>query len=41
MIDFKVSLQDNELSHGDYEKMSLILKIMFRDFIRQFTTKKA
>ena len=41
MIDFKITFQDDELLYGDYEKMSLISKIMFRNFLRQFKTKRA
>ena len=41
MIDFKIAFQNDELSHGDYEKkMSLISIIMFRN-LRQFETKMA
>ena len=32
MIDFKITYQADELLCGDYEKMSLILEIMFRKF---------
>ena len=39
MTDFKITSQDDELLYGDYEKMSMISKIMFRNFIRQFETK--
>ena len=39
MIDFKTTLQTDELFYGDYEKMSLISKMMFRKFLRQFKTK--
>ena len=41
MIDFKITFQANELLYGDYKKMSLILEIMFRKFLRQFHTKTA
>ena len=41
MIDFNVTFQDDELLYGDHEKMSLISKIMFRNFLRQFKTKTA
>ena len=41
MIDFKVTFQADELLYGDYEKMSLILEIKFRKFLRQFETKTA
>ena len=41
MIDFKITFQDGELSYGDYERMSLISKIMYRNFLRQFKTKTA
>ena len=41
MIDFTKPFQNDELSYGDYEKMSLISKIMFRNFLRQFKTKTA
>ena len=33
MIDFKVTFQANELFYGDYEKISLISKIMFTKFL--------
>ena len=36
MIVFKITFQNAELSYRDYEKMSLISKIMFRNFLRQF-----
>ena len=39
MIDFKITFQADELFYGDYEKMNLISKIMFRKFLRQFKTK--
>ena len=41
MIDFKLIFQDDELSYGDYEKISLISKIMFRNFLQQFKTRTA
>ena len=41
MINFKITFQADELSYGDYEKMSLILEITFRKFLRQFKTKTA
>ena len=41
MIDFKITFQANELFYEDYEKMSLISKIMFRKFLRQFKAKTA
>ena len=41
MIDSKITFQDDELSYGDYWKISLISKIMFRNFLRQFKTKTA
>ena len=41
MIDFKINFQADELFYGDHEKMSLISKIMFRKFLRQFKTKTA
>ena len=39
MIDFKITSQANELSYGDYEKISLISEMMFKKFLRQFKTK--
>ena len=36
MIDFKITFQNDELLYGDYEKVNLISKIMFRNFLRQF-----
>ena len=39
MTDFKITFQDDELSCGDYEKMSLISKIMCRNFLPQFKNK--
>ena len=41
MIDFKITFQADELLYGDYEKMSLISKIMFRKFQLQFKAKTA
>ena len=41
MIDFKITFKADELLYGKYEKMSLISKIMFRKFLRQFKTKTA
>ena len=41
MINFKITFQADELFYGDYRKMSLILKIMFRKFLQQFKTKTA
>ena len=41
MIDFKKTFQANELLYGDYEKMSMISKSMFRNFLRQFKAKTA
>ena len=41
MIDFKITFKADELLYGDYKKMSLISKIMFRKFLRQFKTKTA
>ena len=41
MIDFKMTFQNDELLYGDYEKVSLISKIMFRNFLREFKTKTA
>ena len=40
-MDFKITFQDDELSYGDYEKMNLVSKIMFRNFLLQFKTKTA
>ena len=31
MIDFKITFKADELSYGNYEKISLISKIMFRN----------
>ena len=39
MIYFKITFQDDELLYGDYEKISLTSKIMFKNFLRQFKTK--
>ena len=41
MIDFKITFQEDELLYGDYQKMSLISKIVFRNFLRQFKTNTA
>ena len=41
MIDFEITSQADELLYGDYEKMSLISKIMFRKFLRQFKARTA
>ena len=41
MIDFKITFQAFELSHGDYEKMNQISEMMFRKLLRQFKTKTA
>ena len=41
MIDFKITFQNDEISYGDYEKVSLISKIMFRNFLGQFKAKTA
>ena len=41
MIDFKITLQDDELLYGEYEKMSLNSKVMLRNFLLQFKTKTA
>ena len=38
---FKVAFQAGELFYGVYEKVSLISKIMFGKFLRQFKTKTA
>ena len=40
MIDFKMTFQDDELSYEDYEKISLISKIKFRNFLRQFKLRR-
>ena len=40
-MDFKITFQNDELSFGDYEKMSLISKIMLGNFRQQFKTKTA
>ena len=37
MINFKITLQaDEQLFYGDKENVSLVSKIMFRKFLRQF-----
>ena len=36
MINFKITSQNDELSYRDYEKLSLISKIMLKNFLRQF-----
>ena len=36
---FKIAFQEDELFYRVYEKMSLISKIIFRKFLRQFKTK--
>ena len=41
MIDFKMTFKADELFYGDYKKMSMISKIMFRKILRQFKTKTA
>ena len=41
MIDFKITFQGDEPLHKDYEKMSLILEIIFRKYLREFKTKTA
>ena len=41
MIDFKIIFQDYELLYGDYEKMSLISKVLFRNLLWQFKAKTA
>ena len=33
MIDFKIAFQNDELSYGDYAKVSLISKLMFKNFL--------
>ena len=38
---FKIAFQADELFYGVYEKVSLISKIIFRKFLRQFKTKTA
>ena len=38
---FKIAFQADKLFYGVYEKMSLISKIIFRKFLRQFKTKTA
>ena len=40
-IDFKITFQNDELSYGDHEKVSLVSKMMFRTFLRQFKAKTA
>ena len=41
IIDFNITFQEDELLYGDDEKMSLISKIMFRNFLRRFKPKTA
>ena len=41
MIDFKITLQNDELLYGNYEKISLISKMMFRNFLQQFKPRTA
>ena len=41
MIDFKITLQADELLCRDYEKMNLISEIMFTKLLRQCETKTA
>ena len=41
MIDLKITFLADELLYENYEKMSLISKIVFRKFLRQFKTKTA
>ena len=41
MIDFKVTFQADEQFYVDYEKISLISKIMFRKLLKQFESKTA
>ena len=38
---FKIAFQADELFYGYHEKVSLISKIIFRKFLRQFKTKTA
>ena len=38
---FKITFQADELFYGVYEKVSLISKIIFRKFLRQFKSKTA
>ena len=38
---FKIAFQADELFYGVYETVSLISKIIFRKFLRQFKTKMA
>ena len=38
---FKITFQADELFYGVYEKVSLISKVIFRKFLRQFKTKRA
>ena len=39
MIDFKMTLQADELLKENYEKISLISEIMFKKFLQQFKTR--
>ena len=41
MIDFKITFQKDELLYGEYGKVSLISKIIFRNFLQEFKTKTA
>ena len=41
MIDFKITLQADEILFEDYEKKSLTSEIMFREFLWQFKAKTA
>ena len=39
MIDLRITFQADELLYREHKKMSLILKLMFLKFLRQFKTK--
>ena len=41
MIDFKITFQADEIFYEDYKKMSLISRMMFKKFLRQFKTETA
>ena len=41
MINLKIFFQDDQLLCGDYEKMSLISKIMFGNFLREIKAETA
>ena len=41
MIDLRITFEDDELLYGDYEKISLVSKILFKNVPAQFKTKTA